>query len=66
MRGHSRIRKKLLKQAGWVVTEDARKDETIYRLVLENRDGDQKVIEAATKPRAYYQAEQEILQTREA
>lgn len=61
MRGHSRIRKKLMKQAGWTVTEDARKDEKIYRLVLENQDGDQKVIEAATKPRAYYQAHQEIL-----
>jgi len=65
MRGHSRIRKKLLKKAGWTVTEDARQDEKTYRLVLENPDGDQKIIEAPTKPRAYYRADREILQAKD-
>lgn len=65
MRGHSRIRKKLLKRAGWQVTEDNRQSEKSYRLALENQNGTQKIIEAPTKPKAYFQAEQQILRGQE-
>ena len=60
MRGGFRIRKKHLKQAGWQVVGDSKVGDREYELVLQKSDGDQRILKAATRARAYMRAEQEI------
>ncbi|GIW47972.1 MAG: hypothetical protein KatS3mg078_1849 [Deltaproteobacteria bacterium] len=60
MRGKRRIREKRLKKGGWKILEDSRFNGK-HRLVLEGPGGNQVVIEAPTRPRAYLKAEKELL-----
>jgi hypothetical protein len=62
MRGSTRIRKKHIKQAGWQIVSEGRPEPgQRYILVLRSPGGEELRIEAPTRPRAYYRAEQQIL-----
>jgi hypothetical protein len=59
MHGRLRNRKKQLIRAGWQVVADSRVEKN-YRLVLRNSSGEQVTVEAASRPRAYAKAEQQL------
>ena len=62
MRGPTRIRKKHLKLAGWQILSEGRDEASKrYTLVLRSPRGEEVRIEAPTRPRAYYRAEQQLL-----
>lgn len=60
MQGHTRLRKKRLKESGWKVEREWM-DVKRYRLVLTKHGEGQVTVEASTRPRAFYHAEQELL-----
>jgi hypothetical protein len=61
MRGGFRARKKSLKQAGWQVVGESKEGDSEYDLVLQKSEGEQKIIKAKTRARAYMLAERELL-----
>ena len=61
MRGGFRARKKSLKQAGWQVVGESKEGDSQYDLVLQKLEGEQKIIKAKTRARAYMLAERELL-----
>lgn len=73
MRGKRKTRKRQLEQAGWVIVDEQKGHHGRHRLVLHHLHGRRNVrapedaratevvIEAATRPRAYAQAERTLV-----
>jgi hypothetical protein len=66
MRGGFRIRKKHLKQAGWICVEERKEPDGKYQLILQKSDDEKVTVEGSTKTRAYMRAAQELLAKGEA
>jgi hypothetical protein len=59
MRGRERACKKFIKQAGWSITNEGRRDES-YHLELHGPRGELMKVDAPSRPRAYRHAERQV------
>jgi hypothetical protein len=66
MRGGFRIRKKLLKQAGWQFVGEGKEADGEYQLMLQKSDGEKVTVKGSTRAKAYAHAALDLLSKIEA